>query len=202
MPSLSKLVKSGRSPEVRKAALQALGTIGGADGLDAILDLLKPANRAALPKDFFASIAQALAGIAQKGNADARVQAAFKDLSASDDSQVRKAATAGIGASATPASADALLAILGSDRDPSVRTQAVYALGKQKSDAIAPALMKVLREKDLDPGLEIAAVNSLGDSPAGSQAVGVVVDDLADKDAGSGPPRPLPSRSSIRRIRP
>lgn len=184
VPSLSKLVKSGRSPEVRKAALQALGTIGGADGLDAILDLLKPANRAALPKDFFASIAQALAGIAQKGNADARVQAAFKDLSASDDSQVRKAATAGIGASATPASADALLAILGSDRDPSVRTQAVYALGKQKSDAIAPALMKVLREKDLDPGLEIAAVNSLGDSPAGSQAVGVVVDDLADKDAG------------------
>jgi HEAT repeat protein len=185
VPFLAKQVKSGQSPEVREAALRALGAIGGADGLDAILDLLKPANRSGLPKDFLVPIAQALSGIAQKGNADARVQAAFKDLSVSDDPWVRKAATSGIGASVSPASTDALLAILASDKDPAVRTQAVYALGKQKGDAIAPALMKVLREKDLDPALETAAVNALGDMPTGSQAIGIIVDDLAaDKDAG------------------
>ncbi len=184
VPSLAKLIKSSAAPELRKAALQALGAIGGADGLDAILELLKPANRAALPKDFLAFIAQALSGIAQKGNSDSRVQAALKDLSASDDSQVRRAAAAGMGASATPASTDALLAVLGSDKDPGVRAQAVAALGRQKSDAIAPALIKVLREKDLDPVLEIAAVNALGDSPQGSQAVSLLVDNLADKDPG------------------
>lgn len=184
VPALAKLVKSTAAPDVRKAALLAIGAIGGADGLDAILELLKPANRAALPKDFIPSIAQALSGIAQKGNTDFRIQAALKDLSASDDAQVRKAAIAGIGAFATPASSDALLAVLGSDKDPAVRSQAVLALGKQKSDAIVPALMKVLREKDLDPGLEIAAVNALGDSPGGSQAISLIVDNLADKNAG------------------
>jgi len=185
VPSLARQVKSGQSPEIREAALRALGAIGGADGLDAILDLLKPANRAGLPKGFLGPIAQALAAIAQKGNADARVQAAFKDLSVSDDPQVRKAATSGIGASVSPASTDALLAVLATDKDPAVRTQAVSALGKQKGDAIAPALMKVLREKDPDPALETAAVNALGDMPTGSLAIGIIVDDLAaDKDAG------------------
>ena len=181
VPSLAKLVKSAQAPDLREAALRALGEIGGGDGIDAILDLLKPANRAALPKDFMEPIAQALAGIAQKGNADSRVQAALRDLSGSDDAVVRRAATAGIGAFATPASADALVAVLGTDKDPAVRTQAVKALGKQKSDAITPALMKVLREKDLDPDLEIAVVDALGDTPTGSLAIAMIVDDLGDR---------------------
>jgi HEAT repeat protein len=182
LPVLAKQVKSGASPDARKAALQALGAIGGSEGLDAILELLKPANRASLSKDFLPWIAQALSGVAQKGNADARVQAALKDLSAADDPATRRAAVAGMGAFASPASADALLAVLAGDKDPLVRAQAVAALGKQKSDAIAPALVKVLREKDLDPALEVAAVNALGDSTAGPQAVQPIVDNLADKD--------------------
>jgi HEAT repeat protein len=182
VPELAKQVKSGKSPDARKAALQALGAIGGSEGLDAILELLKPANKAALPKDFLPWIAQALSGIAQKGNADARVQAALKDLSISDDPATRRAAVSGMGAFASPASAEALLAVLAQDKDPLVRTQAVAALGKQKSDSIAPALVKVLREKDLLPALEIAAINALGDSPQGSLAVQPLVDDLADKD--------------------
>ena len=185
VPALAKLVRSSSSPEVRKSALLALGAIGGADGLDAILDLLKPANRAALPKDFTASVAQALAGIAQKGNADTRVQTALKDLAASDDAQVRRAAVAGMGAFVTPAASDALLAILGADKDPAVRVQAVTALGKQKGDGIAPALMKALREKDIDPALKIAAINALGDMPAGgAQALGQIIESLADRNDG------------------
>jgi HEAT repeat protein len=184
VPSLSRLVKSAQSPDLRRAALEALGEIGGGDGIDAILDLLKPSSRSSLPRDFIESIAQALAGIAQKGNADSRVQAALRDLSGSDDAVVRRAATAGIGAFATPASSDALVAVLGADKDPAVRTQAVKALGKQKSDAITPALMKVLREKDLDPDLEIAVVDALGDTPTGSLAIAMIVDDLGDKSPG------------------
>ncbi len=184
VPSLAKQIKTSKSPEVRKAALQALGAIGGADGLDAILDLLKPANKASLPKDFLPSIAQALSGIAQTGSADPRIQAALKDLSASDDSAARRAATAGMGAFASGASADALLAVVAGDKDPGVRAQAVSALGKQKSDAIVPALMKVLREKDLDPSLEIAVMAVLGDAPTGSLALSLLVDSLADKNPG------------------
>ena len=182
VPSLAKMVKSSSSPEVRKATLLALGAIGGPDGLEAILELLKPANRAAQTKDFLAAIAQALGGIARKGNTDVRVQNALKDLCATDDVLVRKAAAAGIGAFATPAASDVLLALLATDKDPGVRTQAVAAFGKQKSDAIAPALMKVLREKDLDTALKIAAINALGDMVSGSQALGLIVDSLADKN--------------------
>lgn len=184
VPSLARQIKTSKSPEVRKAALQALGAIGGADGLDAILELLKPANKAGLPKDFLPSIAQALSGIAQKGSADPRIQAALKDLSASDDSSARRAATAGMGAFASGASVDALLAVVAGDKDPGVRAQAVTALGKQKSDAIVPALMKVLREKDLDPSLEMAVMAVIGDAPTGSQALSLLVDSLADKNPG------------------
>ena len=182
VPALARQVKSSSQGEARKAALQALGAIGGADGLDAILDLLKPANRAALPKDFLPSIAQALAGIAQKGSLDPRIQSALKELSASDDPLARRAATAGMGAFTSGASTDALLALLAGDKDPLVRAQAVAALARQKSDAIVPALMKVLKEKDLDPALEIAVIASLGDAAAGVQAISLLVDRLADKD--------------------
>jgi FOG: HEAT repeat len=186
LPLLARLVKSSASqnPEVGKAALRALGAIGGAEGLDAILDLLKPANRASLGKDSLLSVAEALSGIAQKGNSDQRVQAALKDLAASDDPAVRRAAVAGIGSFATPASSDALLAVVSGDKDPAVRAKAVAALGRQKSDAIAPALMKVLKEKDLDPALAIATMNALGDLPSGSQAVSILVDELGDKAQG------------------
>jgi HEAT repeat protein len=184
LPVLAKLVKTSKDPEVGKAALRSLGAIGGNESLDAILDLLKPANKASLNKDFVLPITQALSGIAQKGNADQRVQAALKDLSASDDPAVRKAAAAGMGAFVTPASSDALLAVLSGDKDPAVRAQAVVALGRQKSDATVPALMKVLREKDLDPTLAIATISVLGDLPSGSQAVGILVDNLGDKTQG------------------
>lgn len=184
LPVLAKQVKSSQDAEVGKAALRALGAIGGSEGLDAILDLLKPANKASLNKEFILPIAQALSGIAQKGSVDPRVQAALKDLSASDDPAVRKAATAGMGAFATSASSDALLAVLSGDKDPGVRAQAVAALGRQRSDAIVPALMKVLREKDLDPALAVATINALGDLPSGSQAVSILVDDLGDKTQG------------------
>lgn len=182
IPALAKLLKSTGSADLRLASLQALGAIGGSEGLDAILDLLKPANKSALPKDFIASIAQSLALIAQKGGADARVQAALKDLATSDDPLTRRAATAGLGAFPALTSSDSLLAVLNGDKDPLVRAQAVAALGRQKNDAAVPALMKVLKEKDLDAALEIASLNALGDAPSGSQAVSIIVDDLADKD--------------------
>jgi HEAT repeat protein len=182
IPLLSMQIKSSQANEVRKASLQALGSIGGADGLDAILDLLKPANRADLPPDFLISIAQALSGIAKKGNADSRVQAALKDLSTSDNPQVRKAAAEGLGAFTTAPATESLLVVLNTDKDPAVRTQAVAALGKQKSEAIAPALVKVLREKDIDPALKTASITALGDMPSGAQAVPILIENLADKN--------------------
>ncbi len=179
---LVKQLKTSKDGEVRKASLQALGSIGGAESLDAILDLLKPANKPGLSKDLLQAVAQALSGIAQKGNTDARIAAALKDLSASEDPVVRKAATAGLGAFPGGASADALLAVLSNDKDSIVRAQAVGALNKQKSDLIVPAFMKTLREKDLDPALKVATINALGDNAGGSQAVAIIVEGLADKD--------------------
>jgi HEAT repeat protein len=182
LPVLAKQLRSSKDAEVRRASLQALGAIGGSEGLDAILDLLKPANKPGLTRDLVQVEAQALSGIAQKGNADPRIQAALKDLSTSDDAVVRKAAATGLGAFATPASSDALLLVLANDKDPLVRAQAVVSLNKQKGDTIVPAFLKVLREKDLDPGLEVATLAALGENPGGSAALSLIVDNLADKN--------------------
>jgi HEAT repeat protein len=184
LPVLAKQLRTSKDLDVRKASLQALGAIGGSDGLDAMLDLLKPANRAGLPKDLLEADAAALAGLTQKGNTDARIQAALKDLSSDADAAVRKSATAGLGAVVSASSSDALLAILGNDKDPKVRAEAVSALNRQKGDGIVAAFMKTLKEKDLDPTLETAILGALGDNAQGSQAIPLIVDDLGDKDAG------------------
>jgi HEAT repeat protein len=184
MAVLSKHLKSSANPELRKASLQAAGAIGGTEGLDAILDLLKPANRAALPADLLEAAVQALAGIAQKGNPDQRIQTALKEFATAPSPALRKAASAGFGAFNGATSAESLLAVLNSDKDTAVRISAVDPLNRQKNEAVMPAFMKVLKERDLDPALEIAILRAIGDNATGATAVALVVEDLADKDQG------------------
>jgi len=182
IPVLARQLKTATSPEVRKAALLATGAIGGADGLDTILDLVKPGNKEKLTPDLLEAAAQALAGIAQKGTTDQRIQTALKDLSASDRASVRAVAVAGLGAFPGQIAIDANLALLSSDKDVQVRRAAVLALNKQRNDAVMPAFMKVLREKDLDPALKVATITAIGDNLQGSQAISLLVDALADPD--------------------
>ncbi len=184
VPVLVKQLKTSKDGEVRRVSILALGAIGAPEGLDAILELLKAPARASLPKDLLQASSQALSGLAQKGNADYRVQTALKDLSTDLDSLVRRSAATGLGSLPSTQSTEALVAVLGTDKDPGVRTQAVLALAKQKGDTVVPAFLKVLREKDLDPGLEIATLGALGDNPGGSQAVNLMVEELADKNEG------------------
>jgi HEAT repeat protein len=182
LPVMTKQLRTSTDIAVRKVALQSIGKIGGSEGLDTILDLAKPANRDSLPPELLGAVVQALSGLAQKGNADPRIQSSLKDFAGSDDPAVRKAAVQGLGSFVTAASAEALLAILNNDKDPGVRAAAVGALNRQKNEAVMPAFMKVLKEKDLDPALEITLLTALGDNPTGITAVNPIVDDLADKN--------------------
>lgn len=182
LPALAKALKSSPKLEVRLAALKASGQIGGAEGLDAVLELVKAPARDSLEPELLSAATEALAGIAKKGNADAKVLAALKDLSGSADASVRKSAVSGLGAFNAGQSSDALLSVLSGDKDPLVRAEAVAALNKQKNDAAVPALMKTLREKDLDPGLEMALLKALGENAQGAQALSLIVDDLQDKN--------------------
>ncbi len=184
IPVLAAQLRSAASPEVRKAALQATGAIGGAEGLDAVLEIAKPANREGVAPDLLEAAAQALAGIAQKGNPDPRVQASLRELAGSDRPAIRKIAAGGIGAFATPQSAESLLLLVGNDKDVEVRKAAVAVLGRQKAEGVMPALMKLLKEQDLDPALEAAAIQVVGEHPSGALAVQILVDALADRDAG------------------
>jgi HEAT repeat protein len=185
IPVLAKQLKTSATIEVRKAALQATGAIGGADGLDTILDLVKPGNKEKLPPDLLEATAQALAGIALKGNGDQRIQAALKDLSGSDRSSIRSLAAAGLGAFSAQPAVDSLLALVNGDKDPGVRRAAVVALNKQqRNDAVMPALMKVLKEKDLPTALKITTIQAIGDNAQGSLAISALVDGLADTDPG------------------
>jgi HEAT repeat protein len=182
IPALAKALKNSPKLEVRQAALKSLGLIGGAEGLDAVLELVKSPARDSLEPELLSAATEALAGIAKKGNTDYKILVALKDLSGASDAAVRKAAVGGLGAFAAGQSSDTLLGLLQNDKDPAVRAEAVAALNKQKSDAVVPALMRTLREKDLDTNLEIAVLLALGTNPQGSQALSLVVDDLQDKN--------------------
>jgi HEAT repeat protein len=182
VPVLSRHLTADAKSDLRKASLQAVGKIGGTEGLDAILDLVKADNRSGLPDDLLEAATQALAGIARKGNTDPRIQASLKELSGVQNPVIRSAASAGLGAFKTTVSIESLLAVLASDKDVTVRISAVNALAVQKSDAVVPAFTKVLKERDLDTALRIALLTALGDAYNGSTAVAVIVENLADKD--------------------
>ncbi len=175
-------LRTATSPDVRRAALQATGTIGGAEGLDAILELVKAPNRDTQPPELVEAATQALAGVAQKGNTDPRVLAALKDLATAGTPAVRRIAATGLGAFNTAQSAESLVALVGAEKDVPVRKAAVLSLNRQKSDTVMPALLRLLREKDLDPGLKSVALTAVGSNAAGAQAIPVLVDALADPD--------------------
>ncbi len=183
IPVLARQLKSSPSQEIRKAALLATGAIGGAEGLDAIIELAKPANREGLSPELLEAATQALAGIAQKGNAEPRVFAALRELSSSDRPEIRRIAAAGLGAFTTPQAAETLLALVGGEKDTGVRKTAVAALARQKSEGVMPALMKLLKEPDLDAGLKVAAIRVVAENPQGSLATQQLVDALGDRDA-------------------
>ena len=180
IPVLAKQLAGTSSPDIQKAALLATGAIGGADGLNTILGLLKPGTKEKLGPDLLLAATQALAGIAAYGNGDTRVLAALKDLASSPQGSVRAVAAVGLGSFPSQTAVDALLAILGGDKDPVVRKAAVLAVNREKSDSIMPALLKVLREKDLDPALELATISAVGSNSQGSLGIQTLVDDLAD----------------------
>ena len=183
IPVIANQLRSSPSQDVRRAALQATGVIGGAEGLDAILELVKAPNRDTLPPELFEAATQALAGVAQKGNADAKIFAALKELSGVDAPAIRRIAATGLGAFATPQSAESLVGLVGTEKDVSVRKAAVVALNRQKGDTVMPALLKLLKEKELDPGLKAVALNAVGGNAAGTQAIPVLVEALSDAES-------------------
>ena len=182
VPVLARQLATASSPEVRKAALLATGAIGGSDGLDTILSLLKPGSKEKLSPDLLLASTQALAGIALSGNGDLRVLNALKDLATSEQGSVRAVAASGLGGFSSQNAIDALLGLVSGDKDPAVRKAAILAVNRQKSDTIMPALLKVLREKDLEPTLEIATIKAVGANSQGALAIQTLVDDLADQN--------------------
>ncbi len=198
IPVIAGQLRSSESPEVRRAALQATGAIGGAEGLDAILELVKAGNRETLSPELLEAATQALAGVAQKGNADARIFAALKDLSAYEKPAIRRVAASGLGAFTTPQSVESLVALVGSEKDVWVRKAAVTALNRQKGETVMPALLRLLREKDLDPGLKAVALTAVGDNAAGTQAVPV----LAEALGAAEPAVRASASSSLRKLFP
>lgn len=180
IPVLARQLASASSPDLRKAALLATGAIGGSEGLDTILALLKPGSKEKLSPDLLLATTQSLAGIAKNGNGDNRVLAALKDLAGSDQGPVRAVAASGLGAFTSQNAIDSLLALVASDKDPAVRKAAVKAVNREKSDTIMPAFLKLLKEKDLDPTLELTTIAAVGSNANGVLGIQTLVDDLAD----------------------
>lgn len=183
IPAIAGQLKNATSPDIRKAALQATGAIGGAEGLDTILDTVKPASRENLPADLLEASTLALAGIAQKGNTDIRIQSALKELVTMKRPAIRKLSAQGLGAFNTPVSVETLLALVNTETDVSVRKAAVIALNRQKSEAVIPAFLKLLKEKEIDPSLQAITLTAMGDNAGGAAGIAVLIESLANPEA-------------------
>ncbi len=184
IPVIAGQLKSGSSPEVRKAALLATGAIGGVEGLEAILDLVKATNRASLSPELLEASTQALTGLAQKGNTDPKILTALRELSGHERPMIRRISASGLGAFNSPLAGESLLALINTDKEVSVRAAAVIAANRQKNDQVMPALLRLLREKDLDPSLKATALTAVGSNSLGATGITVLVEALADTDQG------------------
>ncbi len=184
IPVLAKQLKTSTVPEVRKAALNATGIIGGSEGLDTILDIVKPANRESLTPELFEASVQALAGIAKKGNPDPRILAALKDLATVSEPSIRRISATGLGAFSSVASLETLASLVNTEKDVTVRKAAVSAYALQKGDTVMSLLLKVIKERELDPELKTVVIQVIGGHPAGAAGIPSLVDALADPDTG------------------
>lgn len=186
-PAISVLaaqLKSGSTQEIRRAAFQATGAIGGSEALDAILDIVKPASRDSLSPELLEASTQALAGIAQKGNTDNRVLTALRELAGHGRPVLRRIAAGGLGAFPNNAQAfETLQALTVGDKDVTVRRSALQSLGRQQPDQVMAVLLRVLGERDLDSGLKTSALAAMGDNVGGGRGVPLMVDALADPDS-------------------
>jgi HEAT repeat protein len=176
-------LKSASAAETKKTALYAIGAIGGSEALDAILDIVKPANRDSLPPELLEASTQALAGIAGKGNTDSRIFNALKDLSGNGRPGIRRIAASGLGSFTTALSAETLLAMVNAEKDLGVRKAAIISLNRQAPDQSIAALMRVLREKELDPGVRATALGAVGSNAQGAQGISLLVENLGNQDA-------------------
>ena len=182
--TIASQLKASGSLEVRKAAFQATGAIGGAEALDAILDIVKPTSRDSLTPDLLEASVQALAGIAQKGNTDPRILASLKDLVGSPRPGIRRIAAGGLGAFNNAQSYEPLQALVIAEKDLTVRKAAIVALNRQTNEGVVAVLLRVLAERDLDPGLKTLGLKALGENPGGAKGVQILVESLSDGDEG------------------
>lgn len=183
IPTIAAQLRGSAAAETRRTALQSIGAIGGSEALDAILDLVKAGNRDSLSPELLEASTQALAGIAAKGNADPRIQNSLKDLSSNGRPSIRRIAAAGLGSFNNQLAVDTLVAVVNAEKDPAVRKAALVALNRQSGEQVMPTLQRVLREKDLDPGVKATALAAVGANKLGSTGIQQLVDALGDPDA-------------------
>jgi HEAT repeat protein len=148
-------------PGVREAAAMALGLTGDTQtGIELLLDRLQ---EPATPAD-----AKRLAA-ASFGGMEARTAVPFLTwLLADPDAQVRRWAVAALGEIADQKTVAPLSKVLTKDRDPGVRIEAAFRLGKFGGEAARPALTAALKDVNADVRrLANAALKELaGGSPS------------------------------------
>ena len=185
VPSLIKVLQDG-DPQVRLAAIRALGAIGHPASADPLMSSLvhPPSNAKSRSEAECQALAEALAGVGSGAvkplvqalsseDKEARRWAAHalglvKDPQATeplvkklDDSrsEVRKAAALALGEIGDSRALDALIKAL-ANRDPETRRAAAEGLGSIRSEAGVPALVRAAA----DPGepVQLAAIEALG----------------------------------------
>lgn len=158
LPLLAKSA-SDSDPEVRKAALAAIGAIGPEAALPVLAKALgdeSPDVRAA-----------AAGSLSLAADLDEPARAALARATADEDVNVRRAA---LGVLVNRPDTDtAVLTARLTDPDPTVRYWAVFGLGSHRDEAALAALEKLLKQDDDGMrGAAVAAIGRMGESAKGA----------------------------------
>lgn len=137
IPFLQKRLEIEEDPEVQQSILEAMGTIGGTETINALVQLTEHQN----DHIRFA----ALTGLLQSGIEESRMALSSKldDLTASPLGIDRHLAARVIGAVGAPTHESQLLSLL-NDEEPSVVQESLMAIGKLGRATSLPVLLKFL----------------------------------------------------------
>lgn len=178
IPILIEQLDRETAPEARQELIIALGDIGGEESLDILLSLLKDGQEPESEQ----IVLSAVGSVAASGSIDRRISTLFLSYLGNVDIELRKVALEGLAYYPSTAVVSAILQLLKTEKNESVRLAAVKALGATHSPAATPTFTAMLRDSEESEAVVETVILGLGDSAEGLKALPYVLESLGSSN--------------------
>jgi HEAT repeat protein len=172
LPRLLEEFEQERDLAVRRDIIKSLGQIGG----DAALVRLKALSGDAALSE---AVLEALATVSEKGGRDTQVQNMFLEQVTAEQPRMRILAIRGLTFSGNRAAGNRIVELLATEKDDSVRRELVLGLDRLQHQGTGNALTALLRNPATSADLRLVALETLGRSKEGAQALPQIAAELA-----------------------